>query len=90
MIAPRDDGDWEIMKFATKDKYKGRGAGKLCLQACIDYAKEKQVEKIIIVSNRKCEAAVHLYFKYGFKEIPVDREQFPFDRGDIAFEMVLE
>lgn len=24
MISPRDDGDWEIMKFATKEIYKGR------------------------------------------------------------------
>ncbi|MCD8028441.1 MAG: GNAT family N-acetyltransferase [Erysipelotrichaceae bacterium] len=90
MIAPRDDGDWKILKFAAKDEYKGRGAGKLCLQACIDYAKEKHVEKIIIVSNHKCEAAVHLYRKFGFVEIPVDRKQFPFDRASIAFEMILD
>ncbi len=27
MIAPRDDGDWEIMKFAAKGMYTGTGAG---------------------------------------------------------------
>ncbi len=48
MIAPRDDGDWEIMKFATKDKYKGRGAGKLCLQACIDYAKKRRLKRLLL------------------------------------------
>lgn len=70
MIAPREDGDWEIMKFAAKGMYTGTGAGSACLKACIDYAKEIQVKKVIIVSNKKCEQAVHLYRKFGFKEIP--------------------
>lgn len=86
LIAPREDGDWEIMKFAADERYKGAGAGSACLNACIDYAKSKKIEKVIIVSNRKCVQAVHLYRKFGFIEIPVDKEKFPFDRADIAFE----
>lgn len=27
MVAPRDDGDWEIMKFAARGMYTGTGAG---------------------------------------------------------------
>lgn len=89
MIAPRADGDWEIMKFATRGMYTGTGAGSACLKACIDYAKEKKLPRILIVSNRRCVQAVHLYRKFGFQEIPVDRKQFPFQRADIAFEMKL-
>ena len=44
-------------------------------------------EKIILVSNTKCVQAIHLYRKYGFTEVPVDKEKFPFERGNIAFEM---
>lgn len=90
MIAPREDGDWEIMKFAARGMYTGTGAGTACLKACIDYAMEKKIEKVIIVSNRKCVHALHLYEKFGFKEIPVDKEKFPFDRADIAFEKFFE
>ena len=86
LIAPREDGDWEIMKFAANERYKGTGAGSACLKACIDYAKSRKIGKVIIVSNRKCVQAVHLYQKFGFMEIPVDKEKFPFDRADIAFE----
>lgn len=86
MIGPRDDGDWEIMKFAAKGMYAGKGAGNACLKACIEYAKEKGISRIIIVSNRKCEKALHLYRKNGFIEMPVDKEKFPFERADIAFE----
>lgn len=89
MIAPRDDGDWEIMKFAARGMYTGTGAGSACLKACIDYAKGLGLPKIIIVSNRKCTHAVHLYRKFGFREIPVDKKKFPFKRADIAFEMQL-
>lgn len=89
MIAPREDGDWEIMKFAARGMYTGTGAGSACLKACIDYAKSLGLPKIIIVSNRKCTHAVHLYRKFGFTEIPVDKKKFPFDRADIAFEMNL-
>lgn len=89
MIAPREDGDWEIMKFAARGMYTGTGAGSSCLKACIEYAKEKELPKIIIVSNKKCTHAVHLYKKYGFREIPVDKKKFPFERADIAFEMLL-
>lgn len=88
MISPLPNGEWEIEKFAARGMYTGTGAGRACLKACIDYAKEKRVEKIVIVSNHKCVHALHLYRKHGFVEIPVDREKFPFQRADIAFEQV--
>lgn len=86
LIAPREDGDWEIMKFAAAGMYTGSGAGTACLKACVEYAKEKRIEKVLIVSNRKCTHAINIYRKHGFVEIPVDKEKFPFDRADIAFE----
>lgn len=49
--------------------------------------REKQAKSIVLVSNRKCTHAIHLYEKFGFAEIPVDKEKFPYDRGDISFEM---
>ena len=87
MIEPLPNGEWEIAKFASTGEVKG--AGSLCLQACIDYAKEKGIDKILIVSNTKCAAAVHLYRKFGFTEIPVDKKIFPFERANIAFEKYL-
>ncbi len=88
MIAPLPNGEWEIEKFCAKGMYTGTGAGSACLKACIDYAKEKRVEKVVIVTNKKCEHAIHLYKKFGFIEVPVDREKFSFDRADTAFEQV--
>ena len=88
MIEPLSNGEWEIAKFCARGMHTGTG-GSACLQACIEFAKKKEIKKIVIVSNRKCENAVHLYRKFGFVEVPVDQEKFPFDRADIAFEMHL-
>lgn len=88
MIAPLSDKEWEIEKFCAKGMYTGTGAGSACLKACIEYAKEKHIPKIVIVTNRKCEKAIHLYKKFGFYEIPVDKEKFPYNRADAAFEQI--
>lgn len=90
MIAPLSGGEWEIEKFCAKGMYTGTGAGSACLKACLDFAREKRIPKVVIVSNRKCTHAVSLYRKNGFVEVPVDKEKFPFERGDIAFEQVFE
>lgn len=49
MIAPLSNKEWEIEKFCAKGMNTGTGAGSACLKACIDYAKEKQVEKIVFI-----------------------------------------
>ncbi|MGI6045999.1 MAG: GNAT family N-acetyltransferase [Eggerthellaceae bacterium] len=89
MIAPREDGDWEIMKFAARGMYTGTGAGSACLKACLDYARSQGLKRVILVTNHKCTHAIHLYEKFGFTRMPVDREKFPYDRADRAFEIFL-
>lgn len=89
MISPLSGKEWEIEKFCARGMYTGTGAGSACLKACLEYAREKQAEKIVIVSNRKCTHALSLYRKNGFVEIPVDRKKFPYERADIAFEQVI-
>ncbi len=89
MIAPLPNKEWEIEKFCAKGMYTGTGAGSACLKACIDYARERKVEKIVIVTNAKCEHAVRLYRKFGFVEVPVDRKKFTYERAGLAFEMDL-
>lgn len=90
MIAPRsDDGEWEIEKFAARGLSTGTGAGTACLHACIDYAKVKGAPRIQIVTNTKCEAAIHLYRKNGFVQIPLNEQLQQYERANIAFELDL-
>uniref|UniRef100_UPI003137C2CF GNAT family N-acetyltransferase n=1 Tax=Fluviicola taffensis TaxID=191579 RepID=UPI003137C2CF len=55
--------------------------GKILLEHCLEFAKQKQIEKLILYSNTKLESAIHLYRKYGFVEI--EMEQGVYERGNI-------
>lgn len=50
----------------------GRCVGSAALKACIEYAKEHKVKKLMIVSNTVLSSVIHLYAKFGFKEVPID------------------
>ena len=85
MIVPRDNRTWEICKLATDEKYQGKGAGSAVLKSCIDYAKEQGANKLTIVSNRILSAAMHIYEKFGFNEVPIDNMEY--ERVNIQLEL---
>ncbi|MCD2492990.1 GNAT family N-acetyltransferase [Lacrimispora sp. NSJ-141] len=85
MVVPREGRIWEICKLATDEHHMGKGAGSAVLKACIDYAKEHGAEKLMIVSNTVLSAAMHLYAKAGFKEVPIDNMEY--ERVNIQLEL---
>lgn len=85
MVVPRDGQIWEICKLATDEHYMGKGAGSAVLKACMDYAKEHGANKLMIVSNSILSAAMHLYSKVGFKEVPIDNMEY--ERVNIQLEL---
>lgn len=48
----------------------------------------KGAGRLFIISNSKLVPALHIYEKYGFKEIKLD--DYEYERGDIAFEKILK
>lgn len=63
-----------------------RGAGQAVFTACMNWALEHGARRLLIYCNRKLKPALHIYAKYGFKEIPVDNA--PYSRADIALEFI--
>lgn len=51
------------------------------------WAEDHGAKRLFIISNSKLKAALHIYDKYGFREIKLD--DYEYVRGDIAFEKVL-
>ena len=43
--------------------------------------------KLFMLSNSRSQAALHIYHKYGFKEIK--SKDYEYERGDIAFELTV-
>lgn len=83
-LLKKTDGVFELGKMGVSEKARGQRIGTILLEHCISKAKEKKIKTLILYSNRKLEAAIHLYEKYGFKE--VELEPGLYERADIKME----
>lgn len=83
-----DDQTYELTKMAVDEKFRGKKIGWLLGKATIEKAKELGCKRLILYSNRAGSAvAIQLYFKLGFKEIPLTEKAYK--RADIKMEMDL-
>ena len=73
---------FELTKMAVKPDYRNKGIGKKLLKKCIDYSKSNSYSSIILYSNKKLNNAIHLYRKFGFKEIRMEKKS-PYLRANI-------
>jgi len=78
----------ELTKMAVSPKHRGFKIGQKLMQYCIDFAKEKQLPKLVLYSNRKLENAIYIYRKYGFIEVTLEANS-PYKRSDIKMELKL-
>ncbi len=78
---------YELSKMAVSAKLQGRGAGNLLMQHAIKEARKMGIRKLFLIGNRKLEASIHLYRKYGFCEVP--SETHTYERGEIKMELDL-
>jgi N-acetylglutamate synthase-like GNAT family acetyltransferase len=82
------DEEYELAKMAVTEKYQHAGIGKMLMDYCITEAKNLHAKKLTLFSNTKLEAAIHVYRKYGFVEIPLPAEMH-YVRSDIRMEKML-
>nr|WP_315153564.1 GNAT family N-acetyltransferase [uncultured Flavobacterium sp.] len=78
---------FELSKMAVSEGNQGLGIGKKLLEHCLNEAKTKGIQKLILYSNRKLLPAIHLYESFGFTEIPV--EEGVYERADIKMEKII-
>lgn len=84
-LLKKSDFVFELGKMAVSENHRGKGIGQQLLQYSINFAKEKHIRKIILYSNTRLVQALHLYQKFGFKEIPL--EEGLYERADIKMEL---
>ena len=82
-----NDKSFELTKMAVAPNQRGKKIGQKLMQYCIDFAKENNFDRLLLYSNTKLENAIYIYRKFGFIEIPVEKDS-PYDRSDIK--MVLD
>ncbi len=62
-IAP---GVFELTKMGVLESTRGLKAGEKLLAATLERARSMEMSTLFLLTNAKCEAAIHLYEKLGF------------------------
>lgn len=84
-----DADSFELAKMTVSPKFQGYKIGEKLLQASIDYAKATGRTRIILESNTKQFAAVTMYRKWNFYEVPLDPNSL-FARANIRMQLDLQ
>jgi N-acetylglutamate synthase-like GNAT family acetyltransferase len=61
------DGWFELTKMAVLKAARGRKIGEYLLDQLLERAERMGVERLYLLTNTKCAAAIHLYQKRGFE-----------------------
>lgn len=85
-LMPADDEAVELTKMGVLDSVRGQKAGEFLLDAVLARANAMKIETLFLLTNTKCEAAIHLYEKLGFVHDPeiMTRYGCSYERCDVA------
>jgi|SRR5690554_4689999 len=78
----------EFSKMAVSENAQGLGIGGKLVDAAIAKAKQVGAKRLYLEGNTRLEASVHLYKKFGFKEVIGRQSQYK--RVNIVMEMLLD
>lgn len=83
-----EKGIYELAKMAVDDVFQGRKIGNAILDHSIRKAREFNASRLILYSNTILAPAIHLYRKYGFREVPLGEALY--NRANIKMELELQ
>lgn len=86
-MIPAGENAFELAKLAVTQGYKGQKLGERLMERCLEFAREKGAERVILYTNHNLIPALGLYKKYGFEE--VDLGQNKYIESDIKMELTL-
>ena len=78
-------GVFELSKMAFDEKFQGKGIGSKMIAYSLKRAEELGAHKVILYSNTALKSAIHLYRKFGFKEVPLGDVEYK--RANIKMEI---
>ena len=78
---------YELAKMAVAPDRRGRGYSHMLMQACIDFAVDKQAHEIMLVTNDILAPALGLYEQAGFK--PTQYSDSRYARGNLEMRLTL-
>lgn len=89
-LVAEEPGVFEISKMAVTPRARGRGIGRLLLNAAVGYARVHEATTLFLASNARLADAVHLYESVGFVHVPpAELRPIPYDRADVFMKLDL-
>ena len=89
MTMPLENDTWDRCKLAARNQYTGTGAGNSVFCACMDYAISHGAKRLVLISCTGLKAAIHLYRKNGFHEVPYRKDYWKSEKADIEMEKTI-
>lgn len=86
----KGDNAFELTKMGVLESARGLKVGEKLLQHVIEQAKLLPIDCLFLLTNGKCEAAIHLYEKNGFVHdaLIMDKYGKSYQRCDVAMRWV--
>ena len=75
-MIPAGEGVFELAKLAVTARFRGQKLGRLLMERAIAFARERGAKRILLYTNHKLTAALHLYAACGFREIPLGENKY--------------
>ncbi len=80
-------GVYELSKMAVDPAFQGCGIGRRIAVRCLQEARQRGASRVILYTNSRLQAAIHLYESLGFVSVPL--REAPYGRADRRMELEL-
>ena len=87
-MAHKSMGLFELAKMAVNREYRGHGIGRLLLNNCLKFAKEKKAKEVFLITNDSLKPALNLYRSCGF-ELNEQNDDNRYERGNTKMNLIL-
>ncbi len=76
---------YELTKMGVLSSARGLKVGETLLKQVLKDCSQRQCRPLFLLTNHRCEAAIHLYLKHGFVHDEGIKQHFSglYDRGDV-------
>jgi ribosomal protein S18 acetylase RimI-like enzyme len=89
-LKKQDRDTFELTKMVIVEKFRGQGIGESLCREAIQRAKSMGARRLILYSNSSLRAALQLYRKLGFREIPLEKGLYSHFRCDTKMEFLFD
>jgi ribosomal protein S18 acetylase RimI-like enzyme len=81
---------FELTKMVIDEKFRGLGIGEALCREAIDRAVGLGAKRLILYSHNSLEAALRLYRKLGFTEVPLEQGLYSHFRCNVKMEFLFD